>query len=438
MLITSLLSLALLSPALQQSPTCDFEPAHIGDVPEGFIALEVITWSPNGKRVAYVAHKDGETFPIIDNEPFRSFLFLEKPSFSSDSEHVVFRAGERINPKKERWWPFVDGKLGKKHDWIGKPHFRPESDQLVYWTQPGAKIQNGGAYNQGKQVLVWGKKKGKKWDAAASLAKIFFSDDGKVGLTTAQKGGKWQVISTTSKKEKVLGDGGEFFGDMALSPNGKRYAVRTDSYDTSELSKPRKPGAPFKMPKALHTLHLVDKPIGEQFESVGGPAFSRDGKTLGFKYIADDKFGVADEHGLESPAEFTLVSQLQPLSKQKGLVFAACIDGEVQEALKWFPGAERMITGAKHHVVQVDKEGVETFRSAAFDLITQVVLAPPETTFAFTAKTKQSWQVIWGEQKSPEFDYIGDLHFSEDGKQLAFGTRTEDSLDWYVMTLDEN
>jgi hypothetical protein len=324
-----------------------FVSAELVTIPEGYVAMGEVSWSPDGQRVAYVAMKDGLAYPAIDDEVHDSdFLFLERPVFSSDSEHVVFRAGERSSNTKEKWWPFVDGKKGKKQDWIGSVQFRTGTDELVYWTQPGAKIEKSGAYNRGKQILVSGKKKGKKWEDARSLEPIQFSADGSVGATAVMRGYEWHLLLVTKKGQELSDESMPMVMGIALSPDGSRWAAAVSGVDMSVYSgKGFGGGKPGERPKSVSNIRMDGAVVGANYDSSGSPVFSHDGATLAYTYLKEGKMGVANTEGMETKPEFGFVFPpvFQPTGY--GVAFVGNNDGELGENLRWFSRAGLMLVG---------------------------------------------------------------------------------------------
>jgi hypothetical protein len=407
-----------------------FEEVQLPSPPEGFVISGDVVWSPNGRRAAYIAFKDGETYAAYDGEVFDSFKFLGRPTFSDDSEHVVFRAGESKSKTKESWWPYLDGKKGKKQDWIGLVYFRPGSDELVYWTQPGAKLGEDGFYKPGSMILVTGKKKGKKWEDAGSLFPIAFSADGAIAATTVKRGYTWHVL-LAGKKQEVAKEGAMMMKQVALSPSGDRWAA-----DVTELPKFEAGGSgrePGSFPKSKARILTENGYVGEQYDEVAEAVFSADGKDIAFVYGKNEKMGLATAKGIETKAEFDFVSKGIFDPGGQGVAFMANMGGKLDPVLRFYMGAWGMILGGTEVLVHLNNDGKETFRSAPYGEIRSVAFSPRDGSLAFSAKTEDGWIVVWGDQKSAAYEQVGELHFDEQGGRLAFGTRTRLEIHWRVM-----
>src|SRR5262249_42739763 len=88
-------------------------------------------FSPDSKRVAYVAVMQGEMFVVVDGKKDRSYdaIAQNHPIFSADSKRVAYMAKRR-----DKYVVVLDGQEGNEYDGIGKgcPIFSPDSKRVAY------------------------------------------------------------------------------------------------------------------------------------------------------------------------------------------------------------------------------------------------------------------------------------------------------------------
>ena len=113
-------------------------------------------FSPNSKRVAYIAKTDyEEEFVVVDGKEEKQYYGVESPVFSPNSKRVAYMA--RIDDKE---FVVVDGKEGEKYDFYREQHyswkgllvFSPDSRHVAY----KARVN-------GKDSVVVGGKAGKRY-----------------------------------------------------------------------------------------------------------------------------------------------------------------------------------------------------------------------------------------------------------------------------------
>lgn len=87
---------------------------------------DLLTISPDGKRVAYVAEQDDKQFVVVDGVEGKKYDYIKNLKFSPDGQHIVYAAGEgkhivkddQFSAHEETTTSFivVDTTEGKKYD----------------------------------------------------------------------------------------------------------------------------------------------------------------------------------------------------------------------------------------------------------------------------------------------------------------------------------
>jgi Tol biopolymer transport system component len=205
-------------------------------------------FSPDGKRLAYIAQEGGQRFVVLDGKPGARYEAVYKGTltFSPDSRRLAYFAGKggmravvldgaegtphrdamvstlRFSPdgtklayaaqlESGKWAVVINGKAGAAFDYIGSftgVNWSPDSKRLAYAglvdKQWGAVVDDTGF----------------PYDAIAS---IVFSPDSRRAAFQAQADGKWVVVvnapdgtySTKLRTDSVLNE------TLIFTPDGK-------------------------------------------------------------------------------------------------------------------------------------------------------------------------------------------------------------------------
>jgi len=343
-------------------------------------------FSPDSRRVAFVMRrkplKDGkESIAVVEGDwnapapvPIKNgpeFDDVVRPVFSPDGAILAYEA--KLNNK---WFIVTEDKKGPEFDNVGLLVFSPDGRTAGYAAKKGSKW-----------LLVIGDREGPELD---DVTDPIFSPDGKTVAYAAEEGKKHFI---------VVGDkrGPEFDAvtNPVFSPNGGRVAYRAR-----------------RGKKAF--IVVGDKP-GPQFDYAGEPVFSADGTTVAYAAVEHQKgfVVVGDKKG---PEFFAVCGDTIDFGKDSETVIY-CAQQNKGEKVFVRIGDKRVFSMiGKVFVMMGDKRGPEV------DELRRLVLSPDRTTFAYTARRGDKWFVVAGDKQGPEFDWIGnDLHFSPDGKKVAYG-----------------
>lgn len=402
-----------------------------------------VVYGPFGSRVAYIGEREGKRHPVIGDEVMDAYHYTGVPTFDATGETVIIRVGNRTKKSSETWWVLVNGETIGKSDWIGAPAVSPDGTRIAYWTQPGAKIERGGAYNRSDQVLVvaqrkgkgWKFKKGAKWDDALSLEAPHFSADGSRVSTIAMDKGEWYVMQLT-KKEKKLSKGDPMISDLAVDASGKSLAFTTMGQDSG--------GAPgfgappgFAMPGMKNVIKWGKATLGAKFDNVVSPVVSSDGKHIAYKAMQAAKMGIVldDDEKFSEAFDYVHTPIFSP--KAKRIAYTVTEGGELDEFYRESAYGDTMIRGGESFVLSHALKGRRKPRRGAKWLeVRHTTFSPDGEQLAYAARSEEGWTIVLEEEPGPYFDDVGPPRFSSDGAHLAHGARSERELWWRVRAVE--
>ncbi len=141
------------------------------------------TFSPDGKRMAYVASRGGNMVLVVDGQEALTNRYIGTPVFSPDSKHLAYPVSRGLGMAIVR-----DGKEGQKHTLADLPRthilFSPDSQHVVYTVSLGGKAE----------FVVLEETKGKLHELVADETLNFSPDSKHVVYWAAPFSGKWHVF----------------------------------------------------------------------------------------------------------------------------------------------------------------------------------------------------------------------------------------------------
>lgn len=297
---------------------------------EGFARVyeTTVTFSPDGKRLAYAGQRPNGMFVVIDgklNGPYGSVGYIV---FSPDSKHVAFSI------TKERVARYiVDGKEVGAWANLGKGVFSPDGSRFVYTA----------VSTKGWHVA----ERHKKSEPYEEVRNITMSPDGKRLAYGAKKGGKWFAV--VDGKESPLKWDGMLVGTPLFSPDSKKIVIggRTGSkwemiVDGKKMGEPVDSflaGSPLWSRTGKHIAWAalkgrqcfvaLDGKAGATHQNVGYFAFSHDEGELSYISVDDDKCRVITNGKASEEYDEAILTTYSPFHPRK-LAYAAA------KGKKWF------------------------------------------------------------------------------------------------------
>lgn len=239
-----------------------------GVVQKGFEAFQAVSFSPDGRRLAYAARKDGLWFAFVDGKRSGPYDSLDDILWSPDGTRVALVASLGAD-----WCCVVDGKKGEPFDYISHLRFTPDGKTLAYVAR------------EGSEHLVVGTTAGQDYDAVGPPA--FSADGSRVGHRASSQGESFVVVGPPGKQAKVS-DAYDEVGSPVFSRDGKVWACRV-----REKGVPKEAilvGREILMQyvkrvegkeTSFEQLESHAQP-GESFESVSDPVVNPDGTLVAY------------------------------------------------------------------------------------------------------------------------------------------------------------
>ena len=360
-------------------------------------------FSPDSRRLAYFAERGGKTLAVIDgveSKPFETSHAIA-PQFSPDSRHVVYVAD---HGKQMR--VVVDGEETLESEYVDEPKFSKTGKRMVYTL----------AHENEFTVVIDGKK-GKAYSGLGN--NIEFSDDEQHVLYQADtpKGQVIVVDGVETEPVPIIEENSYLF-----SPDGQHVAFKGSLGRDSEFV-------------------VVDNQRGKTYSIVGTPAFSPDSKHV--SYLALRRKFVVVTDGVEGELfdEVNDYFRFSPdgkrmayRAKREGREFLV-IDGVVKGYdklidFKFSPDSRRVFVAARNGndtLVILDNQPPEKYdlakAEASSDYLVQMAFSPDGRQTSWVAQRDGKSFVVTDGAAGKPYDEIQDLQFTSDGKHLVYAAR---------------
>jgi hypothetical protein len=261
-----------------------------------------VVFSPDSRRVAYAAERQGKFLIVVDGEEGQPFEDIYNPVFSPDDRRVAY-VGGKVGSRSA----VVDGEIvSAKYPDVGGGTgvvFSPDSQRLAYaaLTAPEAEF-----------VVIDGREE----QPYASVGKLYFSPDSRRVLYTAWHAGKAFVVvdGVPGKSYDMIGYPAQPFSPDSqriayLAARGDKQVAVVDGKEEGNYEaipwlwfSPDSRRVAYRAQRGQKEFAVVDGHEGRPYDLIFAPTFSPDSRRVAyFAEHAGTTFVVVD--GLEERAK---------------------------------------------------------------------------------------------------------------------------------------
>ncbi len=397
------------------------------------------------QRLAYVVQlpKSAGEAVVVDGVQGRAYTFIPRVPlteagitppivFSPDGKRIAYVASQ-----DDRWRVVVDGVDGTAYDRIdvGAPTFSPDSRHLAYFAE-----------RAGKQLIVIDGVEGPAYDSIDQDIPAFAADSRRWGYAARRDSLRYLIVDG-----KELG-GAEYVGDPVFSDSTGRFAYVVKRHDTWAVVVDGVEGKAYRSignnlvfsADGRHFLYRggdkEDHVVVDGVESAGfgsikenSYAFSPDGSHVAFvttaygedAWVVDGKKGKAYDWVSTQPTFSPDGQHLTYVAERdrKRFVVIDAWEGATFDDITEFP-----TFSANGRVLYVGKRGAQQFvgidsRTIPFDQVSQVFTTTAGR-LVIAARRGTRWRPVVDGVEGPSYERpVGPFATSPDGKRIAYMAR---------------
>jgi hypothetical protein len=362
------LSLLWLSPQAVKDNT-SFDEKVLATIPEGVLAKDVAFFK-DGRQVAYRAIAGGKMYVAINNTKQAEYTAIAEGIKWSNAGKIAYRA-----TNGSQWFAVIGGAPGPGMQSVGMPVFSHDGSKFAYEASRGI----GARTDSTASTVFLNGQKGGDW---ASCGVPAFSADGSIMAHSVRIGkpGTAQRSFHTVDSMVVGGKAGpevEQVSNAFFAPKGSRMAYRSRTEYTWTM--------------------IVDGKGQESAPDIGDAVFSDDGKNLAYRAGTRSKYTMV-VNGKKGP-EYPALSD--PVWSPDNKTVAYIVTDQAQ-------GGEFIVFGDR--------------KTEIYGRVYPPVFSSDGMHMAFGARAENGkYMVVMDDKQGPaEFEAIGNIVISPDGKHVAF------------------
>ncbi|UCD10218.1 MAG: PD40 domain-containing protein [Dehalococcoidales bacterium] len=355
-------------PILSENLVCRFESKA---------TTSTIVYSPDARRVAYVAKNEGKSCAVIDGVAGKDYdgIYLDFSMFSPDSTRVAYRTvnfGENP-PADNKWFVVIDGEQGDAYQAVESVTFSPDSRHVAY-------IADGNVYLDRIKVEI---PPGSTLREANGL--LFRPDSEELVFVVITNGMHSVVV------DGVPGQGFDSIENIVFSPDSNHlsYAAQTEN----------------------GWCVVTDGVPGTPYESIENIVYSPDSNRLA--YIVKEGMNTRNR-------QFFVVRDGEEGEKQTNKISNLTFSPD-SDHLIYISETNISISRKHEGVLVVNEEGKELTEGE----IRRFVISPDSNRIAYVSygshwPPEYQYRIFSDGEEIGRYDFIGDCVFSPDSQHVAY------------------
>ncbi len=421
---------------------------------------DLLTISPDTKRVIYVLQQYEKYYIVENNKKSQPFDYVSAIIFSNDSKHYC-----GVVMKDNKYAIIYDGKIGKYYDVIQYgPIFSADSKNFIYRVG-----------NKDKQFIVYNTKEEKKYE---NVSDPIFSPDGKSYAYTAFANNSQCLVlngKESKKYELISGDvvfsgngknvGHIIYKDISKTPiiNGKEQKTFYDIFENTLKFDYSGDNFIFvAKDSTLHTIFVKNNVAEGRYGSIDTTIISKDGKNYYYsaEYVYNDYkknyAKVTERYVVHNGTQIGIFDEVMKNSlitdsTGEHYVFAAKMNGKwhIYHDGKSIGNHEKVSLpylsyDGKTVVYGVYKSDgkmsmvINSKESEIYDQVFYPIFNPKDNSVVFAAKQNDKFFLVKEGIKQKEYDNLLFYFFSFTGKDLVIGGVVENKRVYSINEKDSN